>query len=97
MNVLGRMVNFGAISTDGAFRLVRVDDNVWDLIPLPGSRAFAADISLEVFGSVYLKGKDVQVIDPISDASQKPAWSVEGATFRIQCDGRAFAYRITLQ
>ena len=97
VNVLGRMVNFGAISTDGAFRLVRVDDNVWDLIPLPGSRAFAADISLEVFGSVYLKGKDVQVIDPISDASQKPAWSVEGATFRIQCDGRAFAYRITLQ
>jgi len=97
VNVLGRIVNFGSISTDGAFRLVRVDDAVWDLIPLPGSRAFSADIALEVFGSVYLKGRSVEVIDPLSASSQKPAWSVDGATFRINCDGRAFAYRITLQ
>jgi len=51
LNVDGKMLDFGGIVTDGAFRLLHGRGKEWQLIPLPGSRPFKADLSLNALGA----------------------------------------------
>jgi hypothetical protein len=37
LNVAKKMLDFGPLATDGAFRLLHGDRRAWQLIPLPGS------------------------------------------------------------
>lgn len=97
VNVAGRKLDFGDLSTDGAFRLLRDDNGAWLLIPLPGSKAFTADISLTYLASAYAKIKKVERVEPFYAGSKAPDWSLDGATFRISCDAKAFAYRMVFE
>jgi hypothetical protein len=97
LNVEGRLLDFGDLSTDGAFRLVREGNSAWLLTPLPGSKAFNANISLTYLASAYAKIKNVEMVEPFYTGSKAPAWSLDGATFRIFCDAKSFAYRIFIE
>jgi hypothetical protein len=94
LNLTGRKLDFGDLSTDGAFRLVNEGGGVWLLIPLPGSKAFTADISITYLASAYSKILKVETVDSFTAWAKAPDWSLDGATFRISCDGQSFAYRI---
>jgi len=96
-NVEGRLLDFGDLSTDGAFRLVNEGNNSWLLTPLPDSKAFSADISLTYLASAYAKITKVEMVDPFYAGSKAPDWSLDGATFRISCDAKSFAYRIFIE
>ncbi len=50
LNLTGRMVNFGPVATDGAFRLRHADDE-WELLPLPRSRAARVVLDLARLGT----------------------------------------------
>ena len=97
LNVDGRLLDFGDLSTDGAFRLVNEGNSAWLLTPLPGSKAFNANISLTYLASAYAKIKKVEMVDPFYAGSKVPDWSLDGATFRISCDAKSFAYRIVIE
>ncbi|MCL2105037.1 MAG: hypothetical protein FWH21_08325, partial [Kiritimatiellaeota bacterium] len=95
LNVDGKMLDFGGIVTDGAFRLVNDARKTWRVIPLPGSRAFRADIALDVFGSGRRKVKAVEMLDPLPNA--KVEWAQDARTLKLTCDARAFAYKIVFE
>ncbi len=97
LNVEGRLLDFGDLSTDGAFRLVREGNSAWLLMPLPGSKAFNANISLTYLASAYAKIKSVEMVEPFYTGSKPPDWSLDGATFRMACDAKSFAYRIMIE
>ena len=94
LNLAGAMLDFGPVVTDGAFRLLHADSEAWQLIPLPASRPFRAEIRLAAFGAKRAKVKAVERIDPFHSFAKTPEWKQEGETIRLACDGRSFAYRI---
>ncbi|HNX35550.1 MAG TPA: hypothetical protein PKM57_13035 [Kiritimatiellia bacterium] len=94
LNVERRMLDFGPLVTDGAFRLVHAKRGEWLLIPLPGSMAFRAEIDLAAFGAKRAKVQAVESVDPSHSAAQAAVWTQDGATLRLSCDSQAFGYRI---
>jgi hypothetical protein len=90
LNVEGKMVDFGGIVTDGAFRLVYDSRKEWRVIPLPGSRAFKAEIAIP------RKVKSVEAIEPANDTA-KMEWAQDKTTLKLSCDGRAFGYRVVFE
>jgi hypothetical protein len=94
LNVAKKMLDFGPVATDGAFRLLHAGRKAWQLVPLPGSNPFRAEIKLAELGSRRAKVKAVEKIDPNNAAAQEPEWTQDGATLRLACDGQSFAYRV---
>jgi hypothetical protein len=91
------MLNFGPITTDGAFRLLHGERGAWTLIPLPGSRSFKAEIKLGALGAPRARVKAVELLDAWHAAARAAEWSQEGDTLRLACDGQAFGYRIDFE
>jgi len=94
LNADKKKLDFGGIVTDGAFRLVRDSDTEWRLIPLPGSHAFTATLSLDTLDAGQHSVSAVEMIDPFYTTAQPPEWTQDGDTLTLSCDGRSFAYRI---
>jgi len=69
----------------------------WRLIPLPGSNPFRAEIRLAAFGKGRSSVQAVEPVAPSCAAARPPAWTQEGATLRLDCDGQSFAYRIVFK
>jgi hypothetical protein len=90
-----RMLDFGPLVTDGAFRLLHAERKVWQLIPLPGSNAFRVEVRLAEFGAKRARVKTVEAVAPDNAAAKAPEWSQDGSLLRVACDGQSFAYRIT--
>ena len=88
------MLDFGPLVTDGAFRLLHASRRAWQLLPLPGSNPFRAELRLERLGQGRAKVKAVTRVDPLHPAAQEPEWTQDGALLRLSCDGQSFAYRI---
>lgn len=97
LNIAGKMLNFGPITTDGAFRLLHGERGAWTLIPLPGSRSFKAEIKLGALGAPRARVKAVELLDAWHAAARAAEWSQEGDTLRLACDGQAFGYRIDFE
>ena len=97
VNVAGAMLDFGPLVTDGAFRLLHDHRKAWQLIPLPASRPFNAQIRLASFGKDQSKVKAVEKIDPFSAFAKEPEWAQDGEVLRLACDGRSFGYRIVFE
>lgn len=97
LNVAKKMLDFGPLATDGAFRLLHGDRRAWQLIPLPGSNPFNADINLAALGAARAKVKAVEKVDPFHAAAEEPSWTQDGATLKLLCDGQSFAYRILFE
>ncbi len=94
INTARRMLDFGPIVTDGAFRLVHERRGEWQLIPLPGSQAFRATVDLAAFGKKRGQVKAVESIDPLHAAAKPAEWGQEGTSLHLSCDGQSFGYRI---
>ena len=90
LNVARRMVDFGGIRTDGAFRLQLAG---WRITPLPGSDEFKAEIDLAHFGMAGRAVKGIRTVEPELGALP-PRWSQQGDRLALSLDARAFAYCI---
>jgi hypothetical protein len=82
--------------TNGAFRLLLGAPAAWQLIPLPGSHAFRAEIRLGELGAKGNTVRGVEAVDPNHAAARPPVWRQQGDTLVLDCDGQSFAYRIAL-
>jgi hypothetical protein len=94
LNVTRKMLDFGPVVTDGAFRLLHENRQVWQLVPLPGSNPFRAEIRLAELGAKRAKVKRVEAAGPLHAAAKNPNWIQDGTTLRLFCDGNSFAYSI---
>jgi len=97
LNIGKRMLDFGPLLTDGAFRLMHGSRREWQLVPLPGSNPFRAEIKLAAFGKNRAAVQAVEPVDPSCAAARPPEWTQDGTTLRLACDGQAFAYRIVFK
>ena len=97
VNVAGKVIDFGPLATNGAFRLLHADRKAWQLIPLPGSNPFKAEIRLAEFGAKRAKVKSIEKIDPFNAAAKDPEWKQEGDRLHLSCDGQSFAYRVVFE
>ena len=106
LNVGGKMLDFGPLVTDGAFRLLHpkrgawqlfADKPAWQLIPLPGSKPFRAEIRLAAFGEGKAQVKTIEKVDSFDAAAKNPLWIQDGDVLHLECDGRSFAYRIVFE
>jgi hypothetical protein len=97
LNTAKKMLGFGPLITDGAFRLLHGNRREWTLIPLPGSNPFKTDIDLAAFGATRAKVKAVEKTDPFHAAAANATWTRDGATLRLACDGQSIAYRIVFE
>ena len=97
INFAGAMLDFGPVATDGAFRLLQADRKVWQLIPLPASRPFRAEIRLASFGAKRAKVKAVECVDPFHSFAKKPEWKQDADTLHLSCDALSFGYRIVFE
>ncbi|MCF7849680.1 MAG: hypothetical protein K9M45_12585, partial [Kiritimatiellales bacterium] len=94
LNVDSKMLDFGAVVTDGAFRLIHAEQQAWQLIPLPGSNPFRAELRLDKLEAEGRRVRMIECIDPASASFLVPKWSQDGDTVTLSCDGQSFAYRI---
>ncbi|MFO7937553.1 MAG: hypothetical protein R6V06_08110 [Kiritimatiellia bacterium] len=93
-NTEGRILDFGSIRTDGAFRVVFNSSKCWTLIPLPLSRDFTAELDLKKLGAKSDEIRSVTVIDPEKDRNNKIDWTQTGSMLTLTADGHAFGYKI---
>lgn len=87
-NYDSEIMDFGKIKTNGSFKFEN-----WVITPLPNSRPFFAEIDLATFGASGKCVKRVEAIDAEADAKQ-PEWIQKGDKLMLNCDAKAFAYRI---
>jgi hypothetical protein len=85
------------VVTDGAFSLLNAERKAWQLIPLPASRPFRAEIRLAALGKKGARVRSVERLEPFTAFAKAPEWRQDGAALHFACDGRAFAYRILFE
>jgi hypothetical protein len=93
-NLDGRMLNFGAVKTDGAFRIMFQSANRWLLIPLPHSLAFSAELDLDKFGADTTSVNSIQAVEAPEKSDASVSWQQSGRIVSLQAKGDAFAYAI---
>ena len=86
-NVERRLVDFGGIRTDGAFRLLLQD---MQIVPLPGSGPFRAEFDLARLGTNGHPSR-IRLVDPAPDA-ETPVLLRNGSVLSVSFDAKAFAY-----
>ncbi len=90
-----KVIDFGPVSTNGAFRLVHRGD-LWRLVPLPGSLAFEARIDLGELGAGGRRVRAVRAVKMDGSKAQGPVkWEQRGDVLEIAAgEPVAFAYVI---
>lgn len=96
LNIKGDLVDFGAIATNGAFRLLHPATGEWLLIPLPGSIAFQAKLDLAKLGRTATRVTASRV-DPVIATAAEPTAEIKDGILELQADGNCFAYRLVLE
>jgi len=97
LNVAKKMLDFGPVVTDGAFRLLHANRKAWDVVPLPGSNPFRAEIRLTALNAKRARVARVENVGPFNAAAALPQWKQDGAVLTLACDGQSFAYRIMFE
>ena len=95
-NTDGKLIDFGTITTNGAFRLLHHGKR-WTLLPLPGSIPFAAQLRLERLGA---SGAKVMKVTALSQGMQRlgqKRFSQNGDVATMRLDATAFRYEIELR
>lgn len=85
MNAIGQVVDFSAVRTDGAFRLIHPETGDWELLPLPGSLPFSATIRLAALGA---GSRQVKAVEGVR------SWEVRDGVLTLSADGKAVRYWI---
>ncbi|MDD4623277.1 MAG: hypothetical protein PHG71_08580, partial [Kiritimatiellae bacterium] len=89
-NVERKMLDFGGIRTDGAFRFKHPE---MVLTPLPASGPLRAEIDLSKFGAAGRRLAAVEAVEPMKYADV-PVWRQEGERVMLELDCAAFAYQL---
>ena len=94
-NTEGKMIDFGPIVTNGAFRLLHSEDE-WRLLPLQGSFPFRAQIKLDRLGAEGKNARSVEGLDQEGAKLSDEKFEQDGGTLSLDLDAEAFSYRIAL-
>ena len=93
INVARRLIDFGGVATDGAFRVAFGSQGL-TVTPLPGSLPFTARFDLKAFGLAGRRVVSVVSVDPVLGALE-PKWAQEGSAVTLSVDACAFAYTLS--
>ncbi len=96
-NIDGKLLDFGSIKTDGAFRVVFESTKSWMLIPLPHGNKFTASLDLKKLGAKSTTIKNVEVLEPQDASELKIGWKQKDETLKISASSKAFGYRIEFE
>lgn len=96
LNTGGKVLDFGPVATDGAFRL-ELGDREWRLVPLPKSEACAVTLRLERLGAPGAKQVRVQGLDVSGKAVARPEVRHEGESIHFRTGPDVYEYRIALE
>jgi hypothetical protein len=93
VNSAGKVVDFGPVATNGAFRL-RHGAGEMELTPLPSSPPFQATLRLGQLGAAGRKVARVVTLGSDGKPSGEQTFRQDGDALQLAHDGKAFAYRI---
>jgi hypothetical protein len=93
MNPSGRVVAFGALSTNGGFRLVPVGGAL-ELLPLPSSPSFTAIIRWRDLPWKLSAPKQIEAIDKDGQVLRAVPVAITNGEVLITAEPDAFSYRI---
>jgi hypothetical protein len=93
VNSAGKVVDFGGVATNGAFRLF-FGGNDMELTPLPSSPPFEVTLKLDRFRAAEKKVKCIVALDNDGKPYSEPSFRQAGNTVQFAHDGKAFAYRV---
>ncbi|MFZ2640952.1 MAG: NEW3 domain-containing protein [Verrucomicrobiia bacterium] len=93
VNSAGKVVDFGPVATNGAFRL-RHGGTEMELTPLPSTPAFQATLRLDRLDAAGKKVERVVMLDNDGKPSGEQPFSQKGDTLQLSHNGKAFGYRI---
>lgn len=94
LNMSGKLVDFGAAATNGAFRLMH-GGTKWQLIPLPGSAAFKVELRLDQLGSGGRKVQRITTSDFAGISGAEVEFEQAGNAVRFETSDKVFEYRIS--
>ena len=95
LNVSGKLVDFGPVVTNGAFRLLH-DGTNWQLIPLPNSASFHVELHLDQLNAGGQKVQAITATDAEGNPGAQVNFQQDGSTVRFDPAAQVFAYRILL-
>ena len=93
VNSAGKIVDFGAVATNGAFRL-RHSGGDMELTPLPSSPPFQATLRLDRLGAGGRKVERVVMLGNDGKPCGEQSFRQDGDVLQLAHDGKAFAYRV---
>jgi hypothetical protein len=93
-NMTGKLVDFGPVSTAGAFRLDATKAGVWVLTPLPNTLPFAVELKLDQFSATGAKVVRVMAVDETGKEIAMVTHAQNGDRVSFQTTD-AFAYKIS--
>ncbi|MCB1231719.1 MAG: hypothetical protein KDN19_15725 [Verrucomicrobiae bacterium] len=96
LNLDGKMIDFGPVVTNGAFRLNHADPD-WELIPLPGSEAFEVMLRLNELSARDRVVKSIAAMNSDRQPLESIDFTQEGDRLRFQTRAKPFGYRISFQ
>ena len=92
MNPEGRVVSFGAVSTNGGLRLALAGE-VLEVTPLPAGLSFTARIRWSDLPWKLREPKEVEAVDQDGRVVQRQPVSLSGGEVQLTCEPAIFAYR----
>ncbi len=92
MNPENRVVNLGAVATNGGFRLVRAGGAL-ELTPLPAGAAFTARIRWQALPWKVQQPKDAEALDQDGRVIKRVPLTISGGEIQLTCEPDVFAYR----
>jgi hypothetical protein len=93
MNPTGRVIPFGAVSTNGGFRLARTGEYL-ELTPLPNSPPFTVSIRWRELPWSIREPKQAEAIDESGNELRQVRLDSSAGEVRFATEQDAFAYRI---
>jgi hypothetical protein len=93
MNPDGRVVTFGALSTNGGFRLVRAAGGL-ELTPLPSSPSFTVSIRWRDLPWKLAEPNEMEAVDEDGRILRRVPLSLTDGEVRITSEPDVFSYRI---
>jgi len=96
LNAESKLIDFGAIRTNGAFRLLH-GGSEWRLLPLQGSLPFTAEIDLKALGAQEKQVVSVEGLTQDGEKLSDEQFTGDGGKVALDLSAEAFSYRITLR
>ena len=92
MNPEGRVVSFGAVSTNGGLRLA-LTGGVLEVTPLPAGLSFTARIRWSDLAWKLREPKEVEAVDQDGRVVRRQPVNLSGGEVQLTCEPAIFAYR----